>query len=109
MEYCCFNNQRTGTCYFEYQKGKFEDNFWLDSSIYLHADLFDKLNLYQIFVKAVPEFAYYGITEIDREKWNLLIVTANQIGGSIKCVFHEIDSWVNLFSPTENVITILGI
>ena len=109
VEYCCLNNQRSGTCYFEFQKGKFDDKFLFDNSIYLHADTFDSLNLYQVFAKTVPEFAYYGITEIDREKWKHLKLTADEIGGSTKCVFDEIDSWVNLFLPTEEVITILGI
>ena len=30
------------TCYFEFQKGKQQNKFWLDNSVYLHADMFEK-------------------------------------------------------------------
>ncbi len=62
MKYCCTDNQRTGSCYFEFQKGKFADKYWLANSLYLSADIFDSLNLYQVFASVVPEFDYYGIT-----------------------------------------------
>ena len=34
-----------GTCYFEFQKGKFKNKFWMKDSICLYADLFDELDL----------------------------------------------------------------
>jgi hypothetical protein len=109
VKYCCLNNQRIGSCYFEFQKGKFSDKYWLDSSICLSADIFDSLNLYQVFVKIVSEFDYYGITEINREEWKQIKLTADIIGGIAKDVITEIDSWANGFLSTGNVITFLGI
>jgi hypothetical protein len=109
MKYCCSNNQRTGSCYFELQKGKFSDKWWLDDSLYLSADTFDSLSLHQLFTTAVPEFYYYGITEIDKEKWELIKLTADKIGGEVKIVIDEICAWTALFSPGESVVTILGI
>jgi hypothetical protein len=50
MQYCCFNSQRMGTCYFEFQVGKFQNEFRL-TSIYLSAKNFNKLNLYPLFAK----------------------------------------------------------
>ncbi len=109
MKYCCTNNQRTGSCYFEFQKGKFADKYWLANSLYLSADIFDSLNLYQVFASVVPEFDYYGITEIDKEKWAQIKQITEKSGGVVKDVITEIDLWVSRFLLTEIVFTVLGI
>lgn len=109
MSYCCSNNQRTGSCYFEFQKGKFSGKYWLDSSICLCADIFDSLNLYQVFAKTVPEFDYYGITEIDSENWSQIKSSADMMGGAVKDAIAEIDLWAAPLLPADHVITVLGI
>lgn len=109
MKYCCSNNQRTGSCYFEFQIGKFRGLNWRDDSLCLHEEDFDRLNLHQVFAEAMPEFSYFGITEIDREKWGQIILTAHGIGGAVEEVIDEIDSWASSFLPTLGIFTVLGI
>lgn len=109
MKYCCTNVQRVGSCYFEFQKGKFADKHWITTSLYLSADIFDDLNLFQIFSEAIPDFDYYGITQIDKEKWEQLKLIVNRVGGIVKDVVTEIDLWAISVYPTESVITVLGI
>lgn len=43
MKYFITEEKRKGTCYFEFQKGKFKGKFWLQDSLYLHGDKFDEL------------------------------------------------------------------
>ncbi len=109
MKYCCTNSQRKGTCYFEFQKGRFNDKHWLSDSLCLDADIFDDLSLYELFSKVLPEFDYYGITEIDKEKWKQIKLESEVIGGTVKDVIDEIDLWINLAFSTIDTITILGI
>ncbi len=51
---------------------KEEDPHWQEDSICLYADLFDELELYPLFQKAVPQFDYYGTTEVSRKQWQAL-------------------------------------
>jgi len=109
VRYCCDNNQRIGSCYFEFQKGKFDDKFWLDSSLCISDDTFEDLGLYHIFTEVIPEFDYYGVTEISKEKWELLKLSANKYNTAVQTVIAEIDSWAQATLPDEKIITVLGI
>ena len=53
-----------GTCYFEFQKGKFRNKFWLKDSLCLHADTFDSLMLYELFSNSIEGFCYYASNEV---------------------------------------------
>ena len=57
----------------------------------------------------VPEFDYYGNTEIARETWERIMLAADGMGGSVKIVMDEINSWASSFLTVESVITVLGI
>ena len=65
-----------GTCYFEFQKGKFKNKFWMKDSICLYAALFDELDLYQLFADSLGEFDYYAFQSSSvppRFQWQGLI------------------------------------
>lgn len=34
MKYCCTELDRKGTCYHEFQKGKFKGSFWKEDSLF---------------------------------------------------------------------------
>lgn len=67
-----------GTCYFEFQKGKFKNKFWLRDSLCLHADLFDSLMLYDLFSDSIEEFCYYAPNEVSKEQWKKLVVKSKE-------------------------------
>lgn len=98
-----------GTCYFEFQRGRFRGKFWLDRSVYLHADRFEELKLYEIFSEALPHFNYFGTTEVTQAQYEKLKACAQARGGKIAAVFEELDHWAGNCFLTENVFTILGI
>lgn len=106
MQYCLTNSQRHGSCYFEFQPGIFQGVYWKDTSLYLDADDFDRLHLYQIFPS---KFQYYGETIITEEQWRQVCLAAQHIGGEVKTIMDEIDLWVQECFKTETVFTVLGI
>ena len=48
------------TYYFEFQKGNYRNKPWLEDSLCLYADLFDKLGLFQLFSASLGTFDYFG-------------------------------------------------
>lgn len=98
-----------GTCYFEFQHGSFRHKYWQGRSVYMHADVFDELNLFELFTEAIPDFDYFGVTEVSPNQYDKLRVLARDRGGEIAAVFEELDGWVKNCFQTENVFSILGI
>lgn len=107
MEYCCLNHQRHGTCYFEFQRGKFCNSHWSDDSLYLHAELFDMLDLR--FNEVLENFNYYGPTEVSPGEWEQLKSLANDKDDRTRRIIGELDLWVAECFAHENCFTILGI
>lgn len=112
MEYFITESERKelhSTCFFEFQKGRYYDRHWREDSICLHADIFDELKLYELFHKALPYFAYYGLTEVYPENWEELLSLSHDYGGKIEAVISEIVPWVENCFQVEKAFTICGI
>ena len=89
MNYFCTEQERKlshSTCYLEFQRGSFKGECWLSDSISLHIDIFDGLKLYQLFRKAIPEFDFYGITEVTLDEWEKLKEFALEQGEEVQKV-----------------------
>ena len=100
---------RGGTCYFEFQRGRFRGNHWLERSVFLDAECFDYLKLHEIFQEALPHFDYYYVTEVNPSQYEALKALAMARGGETADLFRELDHWVQDCFFTENVFTICGI
>ena len=110
MKYCCLNNERQSSCYFEFRKGKQDDwKFWSDDSLYVHADLVDELHIGGLWQQVIPKFHYYGVTHVDRETWQEVKRRSSEMDSRIQEVITEIDEWVQGCFMTEDSFTILGI
>jgi hypothetical protein len=96
------------TLYFEFQKGRFRHKFWKDDSIYLHADIFDRLGLDAIFSELIPNFHYFADTWVSAEQYHAVRAVALAHGGELAAVFAELDVWVTECFRTEDCFTILG-
>ena len=87
--------QTGGSCYFEFQKGQhnahYKDVFWKEDSLLLHMDLMDSLELFRI----IPDFDYYGVTIIDKEKWEVIKSNAQSESGILNELITELKSWVD--------------
>ncbi|WP_253287444.1 hypothetical protein [Clostridium bornimense] len=62
MKYCCTELERKGTCYHEFQKGKFNDFFGEKDSLLIHDDIFYILNLADLFYSVVTSYDESGET-----------------------------------------------
>ena len=111
MKYLLDETQRkaTGsTCYFEFQKGKFRNKFWLKDSLCLHADTFDSLMLYELFSGSIQEFCCCAANEVSEEQWQNL-VTKSQENEQWKNVIEELRPWVEDCLVKHKCFTICGI
>ena len=96
------------TCYFEFQKGKFRNKFWLKDSLYLHADIFDSLMLYELFSNSIEDFCYYAPTEVGKGHWETLVANAKE-NEHWKDVVEELTLWVEECFTKHKCFTICGI
>ena len=109
MKFCVKNNERHGTCYFEFQKGKFRNKYWVKNNLCLPEDIFDELKLYDLFSKVVLHFDYYGLNELTKKQWLQIKNESKKIGGNVEEAITEIDIWINTVLPDEPIISVLGI
>lgn len=107
MTHCCENGGRTGSCYFEFQRGKYEQKLWQENSIYVSAETFDEFNLKKLIRGVVPAFDYYGITEVTQDEFEEIAARAQDLPA--KDVVDELTAWAERCFETEAVFTILGI
>ena len=107
--YTAAQRKATGSTEFvEFQRGR-HHAFWLERSIYLHAELFENLGLWELFSKNLPHFDYFSITEVTPAQYEALKAAAIARGGEAAALFQELDRWVQDCFLTENSFTICGI
>lgn len=102
--------RKRSTLYFEFQKGKYRGTCWREDSLCLHADTFDRLGLFELFAKAIPNFDYYySGNYVTREVWERIQNLANESGDETKELIAELSAWVEECFQEEKVFTICGI
>ena len=112
MRYLITAEQRKAThstLYFEFQKWAFRDKHWLSDSVYLHADIFDRLGMHELFSKSLPDFDYYYVTQVSHDQYAALKQSAAAYGAEVSVLFEELDGWVNQCFRSESCFTICGI
>lgn len=96
------------TCYFEFQKGKFRNKFWLKDSLCLHADVFDARMLYSLFSASIEEFCYFAPNEVTKEQWNSLVKKSKE-NAQWEAVIEELRPWAEECFTKHACFTICGI
>lgn len=108
MKYFVHDNERKGTLYHEFLKGKWdEQTFWHPESISIHDDLLVNNDFTQAILSVIPSYHYYGETEIDKEQWT-------KIGKQIKDpmgkeIYDEASEWLETVWSEYGCFTILGV
>lgn len=109
MKYFVYDDQRKGTCYHEFYKGKWDEHtFWKADSISLHDDLLPG-EFVEAITEVIPTYDPYGITEVSAVEWTEIgkvILTKDQ---KSQDVYKEADSWLEGVFQTHACFTILGI
>ena len=69
MRYFIPVSERQGSCYFEFQPGRWRGRCWLPGSILLADERWEALRLTELFGGVLPEFDYFGVTPVSRGQW----------------------------------------
>ncbi len=111
MQYFCLENEREGTCYHEFHRGKWDEiDFWNPNSLLLHDDILEETKLYKAFGAALPTYDYFGETKVTSKDWCLIReYTKAHLGENAQEALNEIEHWVNDVFAKEGLFTILGI
>lgn len=110
MKYFSTEQERHGTCYHEFYKGKWDEKtFWKDDSLLLHDDILYTLKIDDIFFEVNPDYNPYNETEINKEQWEQICKMAKVIGGEVSEAINEADIWGQETFKEYDVFTILGI
>ena len=69
MRYFIPASERQGSCYFEFQPGRWRGRCWLPGSILLADERWEALRLTELFGGVLPEFDYFGVTPVSPGQW----------------------------------------
>lgn len=109
-KYFCTEAERRGTCYHEFQKGKWDEHtFWKEDSLLIHDDVHLELKLYGLFKQVLPKYDAYSDVEVNRAQWQQIYAMAEEIGGETFEAIKEVDVWVQECFESEDVFCMLGI
>ncbi len=97
------------TNYLEFQEGQYHDECWLDSSISISAEIWDKYQMSKLICRVVPEFDFYGLTAITKEQWLVIVENSQDKDCLCKEIIQEAIPWVNKCFESNDVFTICGI
>ena len=111
MKHCILEYQREGTCFHEFQKGKFDGKtFWKSNSLLLSDDkLMECMEFIEKICAVIPEYNPYDVTEVIPEQWKQIEKKMKNVQGLSKEVFWEIDKWAKKTFETYECFTIIGL
>jgi hypothetical protein len=109
MKYFCRSDERKGTCYYEFQKGGFNEEFWLHDSLLIHDDIWFESGLEDFFSETVAELEDIGIAQIDRSEWERIVQEAEGYDETIKEAIDELAVWAEENFRENDFFTILGL
>ena len=72
-------------------------------------EVFDRLNLPEPFAGALPDFDYYGETEVTPEQWDRIKTGAGRMGPQTRAAISELDGWAQDCFAQEPVFRVLGL
>ena len=110
MEFFITENERSGTVYYEFQKGtdsppkEYDWTSWKEDSILLSDE-----NAFPSFFALFPNFDCYDITIITKEQWDDIVDRAKVEGGVAKKMIYEMMDWAEDNFKSSDYFRILGL
>ena len=103
--------KRSGsTSFIEFQRGMYDGECWHIDSICMDEDMFFELGLRRLFSSVLPQFDYYGITQVSSAELKKLQEAAvgfndnNDASDAIR----ELSEWIGGTGDEEILFTICG-
>ena len=110
MKYFCREKERKGTCYHEFQRGRWDGKtFWKEDSLLLDDDILWQLGFEKLLKETLPHYDAYAETEVSRKQWNAIMQRARELGGELQEAVEEADTWIRAELGEEECFTILGL
>ena len=81
---------------------------WKEDSIYLHDDLFTN-GFAKAIRSVVPDYNYYGPTEISKNEWDMIGKAVENEADETKKLYQEATLWLDMIFQKYDCFTILGI
>ena len=109
MKYFCRDHEREGTCYHEFQRGKWDgSSHWKADSLCIHDDVMIEIGLDALLARCIPGYDPWGPTAVLLAQWNEVCRLSKQSGGPVAEAMVEADRWVRADAGMTE-FTILGI
>lgn len=111
MKFFITTKEKTGTCYHEFYKGKWDNKtFWKDDSILLHDDVMVSHKGFEEAIKTVvPSYYSYGETEISADEWSKIGQLIIQKDKESIELYEEANEWLKNVLSEYGCFTILGV
>lgn len=113
MKYFVYDEQRNGTVYHEFYKGKWDGRtFWKKDSISLGDDiLYVHYGFAEAIMEVVPDYDAFGETEISYLEWKKIGKAVKNKSIEVQEIYNEADLWLNSKKVFQEYkcFTILGI
>ena len=103
------SKDRDGTCYHEFYKGKWKYcDYWHKDSICIDDDDMSE-RLVEIIRKYVPDYDYFGETEITFLQWQQIKHDALEVSDEAAEIVKQAEPWVEENFKEHKVFTLLGV
>lgn len=111
MNYFVRNDERDGSCYHEFYKGKWDGKtFWKEDSLSLHDDfMFECKGFVEAIIEVIPQYNTYGNTEVSIEAWQKIGELILEKDEQAQAIYKEADIWLKTVLEEYNCFTILGL
>lgn len=96
------------TDFIEFQKGAWDGDCWKIDSISIEGERFSELRLRRFFSMVLPQFDYYGITQVSKDEFEKLCETAKSFSADVDDCMKELGEWIGEGSEDEILFTICG-
>lgn len=107
LKYFVENNDRTGSNYFEFQKGD-KNSCWHEDSLLLHESIMNKFEIFPFFKAVIPKADYYGKTKVYRSQWKQVYTLINDDKADLRELFEELKIWVDECFKENDYFSIIG-
>lgn len=107
LKYFVDNNDRTGSNYFEFQKGD-KNSCWHEDSLLLHESIMNKYEIFPLFKAIIPKADYYGKTKVYRSQWEQVYTLINDDKADLRELFEELKIWVDECFKENDYFSIIG-
>ena len=103
------DRKKTGSSEFiEFQRGKYDGECWHIDSMYIAEETFYDLKLRRFFSSVLPQFDYYGLTQVNADEFEELKKAAPGFSNEAAECIQELENWIGKEMQDDVVFTICG-